>query len=275
MNPGSISMGFRNLHRFGFERDELEWCAAICPPLVLRCVQDGADIALQRLSMLAIVWATAYIWSALLARRPWPTPIGAQLLFAMLFALMSYEPISWGSAVLAASFGWVFAREMFGGRPVLSPALVALAFALFAASNGGVEEQWITNAEPDLAIAAASLPGALWLLWRQSLAWPIGIGVVLGVAGAVGAFPPTALWWEHLFIGSLIVGILFIAADRRFVPEGFWAQMLYGGLIGALVVIMRLANPDQPDGVVFALLLGGLFAPLLGRLCAWRINSNG
>ena len=36
------------------------------------------------------------------------------------------------------------------------------------------------------------------------------------------------------------------------------------------VVDAGVQDPDQPDGVAFALLLAALFAPLLDRACAWR-----
>jgi len=71
-------------------------------------------------------------------------------------------------------------------------------------------------------------------------------------------------------VGTLSVGILFIAAAPNVAPRTHAAQWVFGALVGTLIVIIRLANPDQPDGVVFAILLASLFAPLLDRALSWR-----
>jgi len=149
-----------------------------------------------------------------------------------------------------------------------------MAVAIFSFPDTGFQETWITNSEPGINLALACLPGALWLAWRKMIALPVLVGVAIGVAGAVALFPPSVLWWEHLLIGTLMIGAVFVAADRRYVPDGTAAQLFYGGLIGLLTIALRLANPDQPDGVVFAILLGSLFAPLLGKVFAWRLNHG-
>jgi Na+-transporting NADH:ubiquinone oxidoreductase subunit B len=40
-------------------------------------------------------------------------------------------------------------------------------------------------------------------------------------------------------------------------------RWIYGGLIGVAVVVIRLVNPAHPDGVLLAVLLGNLCAPLI------------
>ena len=78
------------------------------------------------------------------------------------------------------------------------------------------------------------------------------------------------LSWEQPLLGTYLVGILFLAADVESAPQSKAACWLYGFLVGALVMIIRSADPGHPDGVVFAVLLGCLFAPLLDRLFIWR-----
>ena len=46
-------------------------------------------------------------------------------------------------------------------------------------------------------------------------------------------------------------------------PAGRWA---YGALIGFLVVTIRVANPNHREGMIFAVLLANLSAPLLDHL---------
>ena len=50
-------------------------------------------------------------------------------------------------------------------------------------------------------------------------------------------------------------------------PRVHW---MHGILVGSMIIVIRVANPAQPDGVVFAALLGALFAPLIDRALAWR-----
>jgi Na+-translocating ferredoxin:NAD+ oxidoreductase RnfD subunit len=77
-------------------------------------------------------------------------------------------------------------------------------------------------------------------------------------------------WWQHFGLGAFAAGVLFLAAASEGGARGAAAQLLQGVLVGALVGVIRLADPDGPDGVVFATLLGGLFAPLIDRALAWR-----
>ena len=43
-------------------------------------------------------------------------------------------------------------------------------------------------------------------------------------------------------------------------------RWIYGLLIGVMVGVIRVANPAHPDGVLFAILLGNIFAPLIDYL---------
>ena len=40
-------------------------------------------------------------------------------------------------------------------------------------------------------------------------------------------------------------------------------QWIYGALIGALVILVRVVNPAFPEGTMLAILLGNAFAPLI------------
>ncbi len=246
---------------------------ALIPPLLLRLYDDGIDTAPARLGLLILVFVAAQAWRAAFAGgRLWLRPEAAQFSFALLFAVMLPEPVSWGGTLLVASFGWIFAREIFGGKALLSPALVALAFAIFSFPQAGYEARAILSAPIDLPLAFACLPGAAWLLWRRRLAWQIVAGAVIGaVAASLLADDPAApVWWAHLVIGGFVPGILFLAAAHESAPEAQTARWLQGAGVGALIVTIRLLDPAQPDGVVLAALLGALFAPLLERATTWR-----
>lgn len=251
------------------DRDDLLRMLALAPPLAVRLYSEGTEAALQRLLLLVLALGIAYGWAALFARRAGRPPGSGLPAFAMTFVLLLPGPVAWGGAVLALSFGAVFGREIFGGRAILPPALIGLAFAIFSFPEGGFEALGILALSPDLLFAMSCLPGAAVLMLRGTLPWQVPAGAVVG-AVAVGLLMSDPAWWGHLGLGSFAPGVLFLAAAPEGAVTGKSARWLHGILVGALIVVIRLANPDQPDGVVFAALLGGVFAPLLDRALGWR-----
>lgn len=250
-------------------RNDALWVLALAPPLAVRFYEDGMEAAPDRLMLLALAFVLAYAWATLFARRA-GRPLGPGLpAFAMIFTLMPPETVAWGGAALALSFGAVFGREVFGGRAVLPPALIALAFAVFSYPEGGFEARDILSWSPDPLFAASCLPGAAVLALRGLLAWPVAAGAAASAA-ATAVLMGDPAWLEQLGLGAFAAGVLFLAAAAEGGAGSVAAQIVQGLLVGALVIVIRLANPDGPDGVVFAALLGGLFAPLIDRVVAWR-----
>ncbi|GJM44002.1 MAG: hypothetical protein DHS20C21_08440 [Gemmatimonadota bacterium] len=242
---------------------------ALLPILAVRLHADGGNGAGQRLALFALVLMIAHGWAALFAYHT-KRPIGPGLIpYALLFVALLPGPVAWGGAVLAISFGSVFGREVFGGKAILPPALIALAFALFSFPKGNFEVLGLLSQPPDLVFALSCLPGAALLAWYGGLAWQVAAGAVLGTVAA-GLATGHPAWWTHLWMGTYAAGILFLAAAPEGSAKTQGARWLHGAIIGALVVLIRFTNPEQPDGVVFAALLGGLFAPLLDRIPVWR-----
>ena len=106
-----------------------------------------------------------------------------------------------------------------------------------------------------LLFAASCLPGAAILMRRGSLAWQVAAGTLAGAAAA-GLLMGDPAWWQHPGLGTFAAGVLFLAAAPESAVEGQGARWVHGISVGALIVVIRLAHPDQPDGVVFAALLG-------------------
>ncbi len=259
----------RTLTLTGPDGDDRYAVLALSLPLIVRLYDEGMEAAVQRLVLLAVALAAAYFWAVLFARAA-RRPLGPGLpAFAMAFTLMVPGQLPWGPAVLALSFGAVFGREIFGGRAILPPALAGLAFAVFSFPAGGFELRGILAQPLDYLFALSCLPGAVILAVRGMLAWQVALGAVAG-ALAMALLMGDPAWWEHPVLGAFAVGVLFLAAAPEGAVAGGTARWVQGLLVGALIVAIRLANPDQPDGVVFAALLGGLFAPLIDRALAWR-----
>ena len=113
------------------------------------------------------------------------------------------------------------------------------------------------------------LAAGAYLIIRRVMDWRIPVAV-LGTAYAVsGAFYltdsatyPSPLFM--LFSGGLMLGALFMASDMvgsPVTPLGIW---IYGALIGALTVIIRLKG-GLPEGVMYAILLGNAMTPLIDQ----------
>ncbi len=69
-------------------------------------------------------------------------------------------------------------------------------------------------------------------------------------------------WW-HLVIGGYAFGLVFMATDpvsAAMTESGKW---VYGVLIGVVTIIIRVINPAFPEGIMLAILLGNVFAPLI------------
>lgn len=269
-----IAKWLRAMKLSSSQRNDLVWALALAVPLAARLLGEDAQAASQRLQLLALAFAVAAAWAwvfARAARRPLGSGVPA---FAMGFVVMLPGPVGWGSALLALSFGAVFGREIFGGRAILPPALIGLAFAIYSFPVAGFETLDVVAQPPDATLALACLAGAAVVLaLRGGLAWQVALGAVVGVMlpGLLMDGPP---WWEHLGRGGFAAGVLFLAAAPQSAVGRPSARFVHGLLVGALVVVFRLANPEHPDGVVFAALLGALFAPLIDRAWGWRLQRG-
>ncbi len=67
----------------------------------------------------------------------------------------------------------------------------------------------------------------------------------------------------HLVMGSFAFGIVYMATDPVSGPGMNFSRWIYGFLIGALTVAIRVFNPAYPEGVMLAILFMNLFAPLI------------
>lgn len=125
----------------------------------------------------------------------------------------------------------------------------------------------------------ACLLGALFLIWTGVGSWrtmvAMGLGAYitallfewgakyLGGAGAAWnpaqyAFPA----YKHMLLGGLAFGIVFMATDPVSSPSMASAKWIYGIFCGAIAIVIRAVNPAYPEGVMLAILMGNVFAPL-------------
>jgi len=120
--------------------------------------------------------------------------------------------------------------------------------------------------------ALACLMGATFLLITGVGSWRIMAGVVLGTVimalglNAIGSdtnpFFATPFWW-HFVLGGWAFGTVFMATDPVSAAQTDRGRWIYGILIGVLVVLVRVINPAYPEGMMLAILLMNVMAPLI------------
>lgn len=113
--------------------------------------------------------------------------------------------------------------------------------------------------------------GAILLLWTGIASWKVMLSVFVGgafmgwVFNAIG--PDTAIahmpWYEHLVLGGFCFGAVFMATDPVTSARTETGKYIYGFLIGVMAIVIRVLNPGYPEGMMLAILLMNIFAPLI------------
>ena len=121
----------------------------------------------------------------------------------------------------------------------------------------------------------AILIGALILICTGVASWKIMLSSVLGALlvgwlGNIGGATDIPCW-EQLLLGGFAFGTVFMATDPVTSAQTECGKWIYGFLIGALCVTVRLFNPGYPEGMMLAILLMNTFAPLIDH---YVVNAN-
>lgn len=128
----------------------------------------------------------------------------------------------------------------------------------------------------------AILIGAVILLWSGVASWKTMLSVFVGGAFMAYVFnefgPETAMarmpWYEHLVLGGFCFGAVFMATDPVTSARTESGKYIYGFLIGAIAIIIRVLNPGYPEGMMLAILLMNVFAPLIDYCVVQRNISR-
>ena len=113
----------------------------------------------------------------------------------------------------------------------------------------------------------AILLGAILLIWTGVASWKIMAssvigGLAIGYLGyAVGATDLPGYY--QLVMGGFLFGTVFMATDPVTSAQTECGKWIYGFLVGALAVTVRIWNPGYPEGMMLAILLMNTFAPLI------------
>ena len=189
------------------------------------------------------------------------------------FLFFAYPTVMSGDAV------WVATDSIFGlGADIDGyTAATSLGIASTAADASGFPPfsmDMVTGLIPgsigETSVIAIAI-GAVILLWTGVASWKtmgsvfVG-GIVMGlIFNAVG--PDTAMahmpWYEHLVLGGFCFGAVFMATDPVTSARTETGKYIFGFLVGAMAIVIRVLNPGYPEGMMLAILLMNVFAPLI------------
>ena len=211
---------------------------------------------------------------------------------------------------VATIFAVLFGKEVFGGTGYnfLNPALLARAFVFFAypsvisgdkvwisgadAVTGATPLALVMNGHPEAmpttwelflgtipgcigeTCKIAILLGAAILLFTQVADWRIMLSVLIGGYLTAVIFRLTGLCpiaaYDQLLMGGFLFGAVFMATDPVTAAHTRKGKYLYGLLIGILAILIRTLNKGYPEGMMLAILLMNIFAPLIDHCVVQR-----
>lgn len=124
----------------------------------------------------------------------------------------------------------------------------------------------------------AILIGALILIATGIGSWKVMVSVFAGALGmglllnliAVNPYMELPVYY-HFVMGGFAFGAVFMATDPVSGAQTERGKWIYGLLIGVFSIIFRVLNPAYPEGVMLAILLMNVFAPLIDH---YVIQSN-
>lgn len=129
-----------------------------------------------------------------------------------------------------------------------------------------------------LQVNIAFLAGGLLLIYKRIIHWQIPasmLAVFVLFAGLTDLFAPHhhLSIISQLFSGAMMFGAFFIATDpvtASITPKG---KLIFGGLVGLLVYLIRYYG-NYPDAVAFSILLANICVPLIDHYTQPRLYGT-
>jgi Na+-transporting NADH:ubiquinone oxidoreductase subunit B len=123
----------------------------------------------------------------------------------------------------------------------------------------------------------AILLGALFLIITGVASLRIILSTFVGAAALGLLFTAIGVsdvpFYYHYLMGGFMFGAIFMATDPVTAAQTNCGKIIYGFLIGAMAVLIRVANPGYPEGMMLAILLLNVFAPLIDY-CVVAMNIS-
>lgn len=242
---------------------------------------------------------------ALLRKKPLT---GGSLTFAVLLALVLPASTPVWMVLVAAVFGMVFGREIFGGQGhyIFNPVLLALGVLVWSYPVGMTGYSFATmltsleSGPVSFALTEAACPTmATWLCFPPYIVCSATalLGAFAVVAARKGNYHaierclqaaavvavliyimdreafPFDNFWEIFLADGFALGLFFFVGNPSTTPRNNTATILYGVIIGASAILMRCYS-NYTQAMMSAVLMGNLFAPMLQGIFAKKTAAD-
>ena len=222
------------------------------------------------------------------------------LVTGLLIPLVMPVSIPLWIVALSTAFAVIIGKEVFGGTGmnVFNPALLARAFAFFAYTpQMSGEAVWYADGKTGATAleqlgstgemqgsasdaffgfmpgslgetsTCAILIGAALLLFTGVASWRIMLSVFVGGLAMGYVFDLAGMTeypvYYHLLVGGFAFGAVFMATDPVTSAQTNTGKWIYGLMVGALAVLIRVVNPAYPEGMMLSILFMNALAPLI------------
>ena len=202
-------------------------------------------------------------------------------LVARAFLFFSYPSSMSGSSV------WVSKTWAGLGEVDAISAATPLAIAhdgAFDAASGAVGQYsfldmvygFIPGSTGETSVIAILL-GAILLVWTGVASWKIMVsslagGLLVGWLGQLGGATVLPCYYQ-LVMGGFLFGSVFMATDPVTAAQTETGKWIYGFLVGALAVVVRLWNPGYMEGMMLAILFMNTMAPIIDH-CVVSVHTS-
>lgn len=281
----------------------IETLLALVPALFMAVVHFGFP-ALRVMALCASAAVlTEAACSRMMDRKPAVDDFNA-LLIGVLFAFLLPASTPWWFAALGSALCVIMGKMIFGGIGGSPFSPVALGWAICMISWPEIMDANTTMLNTELTAYLAHLKyfgtesvagfdplallsgsqlgglgavqvlallvGGAYLVLRKIIRPHIPLAFLAGVyltalafhLGDANAYAPPLF---HILAGSTVFGAFFLAPDHSSSPSGHASMVIFGLLVGILLMIIRVYG-IYPDGMPFAVLLANLCTPLLDRI---------
>ena len=198
-------------------------------------------------------------------------------LVARAFLFFSYPQIMSGDKA------WIATDQIFGLGNALPDTFTAATPLGMVAHHATIDYSfadmiwgYIPGSIGETSIVAIAI-GAVILLWCGIASWKTMLSVFAGgflTAWAFYAAGKTSIpAYEHLVLGGFAFGAVFMATDPVTSARTEIGKYIYGFLIGVVAILIRVMNDGYPEGMMLAILLMNMLAPLIDH-CVVQCNIN-
>lgn len=198
-------------------------------------------------------------------------------LVARAFLFFSYPQIMSGDKA------WIATDQIFGLGNALPDTFTAATPLGMVAHHATIDYSFadmiwgfIPGSIGETSIVAIAI-GAAILLWCGIASWKTMLSVFAGgflTAWAFYAAGKTSIpAYEHLVLGGFAFGAVFMATDPVTCARTEIGKYIYGFLIGVVAILIRVMNDGYPEGMMLAILLMNMLAPLIDH-CVVQCNIN-